>query len=77
VSSAVCQMSHLKALGPDGLLAGFFKENWEIIGEDVCQAILQTLATGFINEDLNFTYIALIPKTLQPSCVLEFWPISL
>jgi hypothetical protein len=46
VSSAVCQMSPLKAPSPDSLSIGFFQENWEIIGEDVCQAVLQTLTTG-------------------------------
>jgi hypothetical protein len=75
VNYAVRQMSSLKAPRLDGLPAGFFQENWETIGDEVCQAVLQTLAIGFINADLNFTCIALIPKILQPSCVSEFRPI--
>ena len=47
------------------------------MGEEVCQAVLSSLNSGFINNDLNFTYIALIPKIANPSNVSEFRPISL
>lgn len=55
----------------------FFQENWEIIGDEVCQVVFQTFTTGVFNEELNFTYIALIPKILHPTCVSEFRPINL
>jgi hypothetical protein len=38
---------------------------------------LSSLNSGFINNELNFTYIALIPKIANPSNVYEFRPISL
>jgi hypothetical protein len=57
---ALQQMSALKAPGPDGMTAGFYQENWEVVGSEVCNAVLNSLNIGFINEDLNFTYIALI-----------------
>lgn len=69
VCAAVHQMSPLKAPGRDGLSVGFFQENWETLGDEVCQLVFQTFTTGFINEDLNFTYIALIPKSTHPTCV--------
>lgn len=77
ISAALHQMSPLKAPGLDGLLAGFFQDSWDTVGEEVCQAVLYSLNFGFINNDLNFTYIALILKIANPSSVSEFRPISL
>jgi hypothetical protein len=42
------------------MTARFYQENWEVVGSEVCNAVLNSLNTGFINEDLNFTYITLI-----------------
>ena len=77
VKAVVFQMSALKASGPDGFSAGFFQDNWEIIGDEVCQFVFQTFSTGFITKDLNFTCIACIHKSVRPVCVSEFRPISL
>jgi hypothetical protein len=60
VVAALQQMSALKAPGPDTMTVGFYQENWEVVGSEVCNAVLNSLNIGFINEDLNFTYIALI-----------------
>lgn len=35
------------------------------------------LKSGCISPELNFTYLALIPKNKNPYCVIEFRPISL
>jgi hypothetical protein len=70
-------MAPLKALGPDGFNAGFFQKNWELVGPEVCQAILYSLNNGVISNDLNSTFIALIPKSKHPSGVTDFRPISL
>ena len=69
--------SPLKAHGPDRLSAGFYQHNWATVGDQVCQAILLTLNNGVINKDLNFTYIALIPKMKNPTCVSDFRLINL
>lgn len=47
------------------------------MGEEVCQSILTILNSGTIDKELNFTYIALIPKIANPERVSEYWPISL
>jgi hypothetical protein len=70
-------MSLLKALRPDGFNAGFFQKNWEIMGLEVCQTILYILNSGEISEELNSTYIALIPKMKNMLNVTKFRPISL
>jgi exonuclease III len=74
---ALKQMSPHKAAGPDGYSAGFYQDNWEVVGDEVCQSVLDILNSGIIDNILNFTYIALIPKKPNPVKVTEFRPISL
>ena len=61
----------------DGYNAGFYQQHWDIIGLEVCKAILYSLNNVVIDGDLNFTFLALIPKTKNPDYVTEFHPISL
>jgi hypothetical protein len=77
VSCALNQMAPLKAPGPDGFSADFFQEHWAIIGDEVCAAVLGFLNNGYMDADINSTFIALIPKKKQPTSVTEFRPISL
>jgi hypothetical protein len=75
--AALNQMAPLKVPGPDGFLACFFQKNWATIGDEVRYFVIQILNNGRMNKDLNLTYIALIPKIANPSCVTEFRRISL
>jgi hypothetical protein len=77
IKMALFQMGPLKAPGPDGFPAGFYQTNWNIVGGDICHAILETLNSGILPSFLNVTNIALIPKIKKPTCVTEFRPISL
>jgi hypothetical protein len=70
-------MEPLKAPGPDGFSTGFFQDNWATVKEEICDAILMVLKSGSVNLELNFTYLALIPKNNNPSCVSDFRSISL
>ncbi|KAA3471206.1 reverse transcriptase [Gossypium australe] len=77
IKEAFSQMDHMKAPGIDGLSGNFFKENWEVVGEDtikLCQDILR----GVKNVDcLNDTIIVIIPKIKEPVDMTNFRPISL
>jgi hypothetical protein len=77
VGVALKQMGPLKTPGPDGLPAGFFQNHWVHLGDEVSQAIVDTLNLGVMPPAWNMTNIALIPKVKNPSMVTEFRPISL
>lgn len=62
--------------GPDGYNSQFFKDNWCIVEEDVCEAILDFFEIGKLLTQVNATTITLIPKTKSPESVNEFRPIS-
>lgn len=70
-------MKPLTAPGPDGLPPIFFKSCWDIVGQDVIAASLTILNLGAMLENLNHTFISLIPKTKNPEKPTDFKPISL
>lgn len=63
-----------KALGIDGFPVGFFKANWDIMGNEVCEAILQFFKSGKLLKQINCTIITLVPKKNKPSYVKDFRP---
>jgi len=70
-------MNPHKTLGPDRLNAAFFQKYWDIIGDDVCAAIIAILNGHAIPPKLNLTYVALIPKKPKLTTMANFRPISL
>jgi hypothetical protein len=74
---ALSQMHPLKSSGPDGFAACFYQKAWKVVREEVCCAVLEFLNGGDFHNDINETYIALIPKIKCPTHVSEFRPISL
>jgi hypothetical protein len=77
IKKALDQMAPFKAPGPDGFTAEFYQQNWETVGQEVCDAALHFLNSGQMDSAINATNIALIPKVKNPNCVTEFRPISL
>ncbi|KAK2655055.1 hypothetical protein Ddye_008107 [Dipteronia dyeriana] len=65
-----------KAPGPYGFKVYFFKKTWDIIGEDVINAIQEFFRSGHLLKELNTTILALVPKVPNPSKMKDFRPIS-
>ena len=77
VRQALFQMPPTKTLGPDGMSAIFFQTYWHIVGHDFTLPVLDFLNTGCMLCSVNFTHIALIPKTKSLESLSQFRPISL
>ncbi|XP_019173838.1 PREDICTED: uncharacterized protein LOC109169412 [Ipomoea nil] len=77
VHAALKDMKPFKAPGPDGFQAGFYQHMWDKTGDDVFSLVKQAFATGTLQEGLNDTLVALIPKVQSPETVKQFRPISL
>ncbi|KAF5470682.1 hypothetical protein F2P56_011179 [Juglans regia] len=65
VAAALKQMSPFKSPRPNGFGTGFYQDHWEIMGNEVSQAVLDFLKNGHMPRDLNHTHIAMIPKLLH------------
>ena len=77
VVQALKQMASMKAPGQDGMPPLFFQHFWPMIEGDVTHSVLSWLNSGTLLHPVNHTFITLIPKKKNPSCVLDYCPISL
>ncbi|KAL4307123.1 uncharacterized protein LOC107605009 [Arachis ipaensis] len=77
VKYAIFNIGSLKAPGPDGYPALFFKENWDIVKQNVFDYIQTVWLNPDTIRDNNATLITLIPKVKQPDSITLFRPISL
>lgn len=77
VKKVVFSIGDLKAPGPDGLHAVFFKRYWNLIGEEITHEVLAAINSKQIPTEWNDTTIVMIPKIDTPELVTKFRPISL
>lgn len=70
-------MGAFKTLGLDGFPQAFFQDYWKIFSYDVTKVVKDFFRTGKLLKKLNNTYIVLVPKSPNPNCMKDFWPISL
>ena len=77
VKAALFQMFPTKAPGPDGFPAHFFQRHWDLCGEEVTDMVLRVLSGDDSPEEINKTFIVLIPKIASPKNLAQFRPISL
>ncbi|KAL0449170.1 UNVERIFIED_CONTAM: hypothetical protein Slati_1473400 [Sesamum latifolium] len=76
VKEAIFHISDNKAPGPDGFSACFFKRAWNIVGDQVCTAMLDFFRSGRMLRKLNHAIIALVPKSEHCPSVFDFRSIS-
>lgn len=65
-----------KAPGPDGLISGFFKASWDILGEEVILSVQHFFASSFLHSAANSTILSLIPKFPGATKITDYHPIS-
>lgn len=70
-------MTPWTAPGPDGFPPGFFKENIDLLINDLWKTINSFFESKHLLKEMNHTFLSLIPKTDNPSSPSEFRPISL
>ncbi|XP_022032624.1 uncharacterized protein LOC110933726 [Helianthus annuus] len=76
VKAAVFSINENKAPGPDGYTSDFFKKSWSIVGNEVTTAIIDFFESGRLLQEINHTFLALIPKVPTPGVVTDYRPIS-
>ena len=62
VQTTLKQMTPLKAPGPDDMPPLFYQNFWNLTGNDVTESVLKFLNSTSLPEQLNHTFITLIPK---------------
>lgn len=73
-----CKQTHpTKAHRLDGMPSMFCHKFWSIIGTDVVSYCLDVLNNGLLMDDINKTFIFLIPKVKNLEKLAQFKPISL
>ena len=75
--NALKSMKPYKALGVDGLHAGFFQRFWLVVGDSVKREIKKVFIRQKVPDYLNQTLIVLIPMQPGPETVSHYRPISL
>ncbi|GJT14950.1 RNA-directed DNA polymerase, eukaryota [Tanacetum coccineum] len=66
-----------KSPGPDGFMFGLYRRYWNIIENDVVDAVTCFFLQGYFPKGSNSSFVTLIPKTLNANMVKDFRPISL
>ncbi|GKF07580.1 RNA-directed DNA polymerase, eukaryota [Tanacetum coccineum] len=60
-----------KSPGPDGFTFEFFRKYWTVVGPDFCIAVKWFFDHGDFAIGCNSSFVALIPKVLDPKVILD------
>ena len=74
---SVQNIQPFKALGPDGMHAGFYQRKQKVVEDVVVREVCSIFSTGVMPSHLNQTLITLIPKCIGANCLSLYRPISL
>jgi hypothetical protein len=77
IDLVIKEMPSDRAPGPDGFNGMFFKKCWSIIKDDFHE-LARSFYDGSLNlQNINGSYITLVPKSSSPEGVNDYRPISL
>lgn len=77
VQNAVFHLSSYKAPGPNGYWTCFYQDYWHVVGDEVCEVVLSFLNSNDSIENINFTFLVMIPKINNPVKIIDYRPINL
>lgn len=77
IKIAVWEPGPREALGRDGIQVGFYKNNWEIVKDKICQIALDFFVGHSTIQQINFTDLVLISKVKHPQFPFDFRLIGL
>ncbi|XP_042505574.1 uncharacterized protein LOC122082160 [Macadamia integrifolia] len=63
------------SLGPNGFPGAFFKQCWEIVGDDFCGAVIAFFRGGKLPNGVNNSFVTLFPKVEGAVSLDKFRPI--
>ena len=55
----------------------FYKKYWEVIGLSIIKAVRNFFISSKTLKEVNYSFIVLIPKIINPSTINHYRPISL
>ena len=76
IKKAIWTLHPDKALGPDGFPIRFYRLFWSLIKKDLL-CLISYMSKGKMGGATNSTFLALIPKEINPSSIKRYRPISL
>uniref|UniRef100_A0A803QS50 Reverse transcriptase domain-containing protein n=1 Tax=Cannabis sativa TaxID=3483 RepID=A0A803QS50_CANSA len=76
VKDAIFEIPGIKVPGADGFSSYFYHDNWDVVGNEVYEAVVSFLNTGKLLKEINSTVITWIPKTNCPNIVKDFRAIA-
>ena len=77
VVATLKQMAPLKTPGPDGMPLLYYQHFWHTVNQDIISSIISCLNSSTFPHLVNHTFLALIPKKINPEFITEYRPISL
>ena len=77
IREVVFAMDGESAAGPDGFTGMFFTFAWEVVGDNLCEAVLSFFCGHELPKSISSTLIVLLPKVNFPQDFSQFRPISL
>ncbi|XP_075098898.1 uncharacterized protein LOC142175800 [Nicotiana tabacum] len=75
VKQALWAIAGDKAPGPDGFGSQFYKDCWDIVGNDVISGVLEFFRASRMLRIVNSIVITLIPKSTHADAVSDYRPI--
>ncbi|GAU22700.1 hypothetical protein TSUD_138230 [Trifolium subterraneum] len=77
IKVAVFALNKDSAPGPDGFGAFFYQHYWDIVKNDVINAVLEFFTTSWILPGFNSNIIALLPKSPEAYSIDQYKPIAM